>query len=181
MEFKPTVLNDVLLVVPNVIGDERGFFLESWNARDFAAAGVDVSFLQDNHSKSSQGILRGLHYQTQRTQGKLVRVLSGSVFDVVVDLRRHSSTFGCWLGGELSAENKHMLWIPPGFAHGFYVLSETAEFFYKCTDFYHPASEISIRWDSLELGINWPLIDGQAPQLSKKDREGISFAQAPTF
>lgn len=181
MEFNTTTVNDVLLIVPKVFGDERGFFLETWNQRVFAEAGIDQPFVQDNHSKSSQGILRGLHYQTEQTQGKLVRVVSGAVFDVAVDLRHDSSTFGRWIGVELSAENKHMLWVPPGFAHGFYVLSAEAEFVYKCTDFYHPQSEVSLRWDDPALGIDWPLVNGQPPQLSAKDAAGLSFKDAPKF
>ena len=181
MEFKPTPLDGVVLIEPRVFGDERGFFLESWNTRAFTEAGIDVPFVQDNHSKSRQGILRGLHYQTEHTQGKLVRVVGGAVFDVAVDLRRASPTFGRWYGIELSADNKRMLWVPPGFAHGFYVLSAEAEFLYKCTDFYHPAAEISLRWDDPALGIAWPLVGGHAPQLSAKDAAGLSFEQAPKF
>jgi dTDP-4-dehydrorhamnose 3,5-epimerase len=181
MEFKTTALNDVLLLAPKVFGDERGFFMETWSARSFADAGLQIAFVQDNHSRSRQGILRGLHYQTAHTQGKLVRVLSGAVFDVAVDMRRESSTFGRWLGVELSAENKQMLWVPPGFAHGFYVLSPEADFFYKCTDFYHPEAEVSVRWDDPQIGIEWPLATGGAPLLSAKDKEGLSFAAAPKF
>jgi dTDP-4-dehydrorhamnose 3,5-epimerase len=181
MEFKKTPLNDVLLIIPKVFGDERGFFMETWNEREFTAVGVATQFVQDNHSRSRQGILRGMHYQTEHAQGKLVRVLSGAVFDAVVDMRRGSSTFGRWYGAELSADNKHMLWIPPGFAHGFYVLSPEAEFFYKCTDFYHPQSEVSMRWDDPEVGIEWPLVDGKPPQLSAKDAESLGFAAAPKF
>jgi dTDP-4-dehydrorhamnose 3,5-epimerase len=181
MEFKKTSLNDVLLIIPKVFGDERGFFMETWNEREFTAVGVATQFVQDNHSRSRQGILRGMHYQTEHTQGKLVRVLSGAVYDAVVDMRRSSSTFGRWYGAELSADNKHMLWVPPGFAHGFYVLSPEAEFFYKCTDFYHPQSEVSMRWDDPEVGIEWPLVDGKPPQLSAKDAEGLGFVAAPKF
>jgi len=181
MKFETTALADVLLITPKVFGDERGFFMETWSERVFAEAGLDIHFVQDNHSKSGRGILRGLHYQTEHTQGKLVRVLSGSVFDVAVDMRRESPTFGQWIGVELSAENKQMLWIPPGFAHGFYVTSAEAEFFYKCTDFYHPQSEVSVRWDDPELNIQWPLIPDAAPQLSAKDEQGLSFAAAPLF
>ena len=181
MEFKKTSLKDVLLIVPKVFGDERGFFMETWSERVFADAGIDVEFVQDNLSRSRRGILRGLHYQTTQTQGKLVRVISGAVFDVVVDMRRHSPTFGRWYGVELSADNKLMLWVPPGFAHGFYVLSEEAEFFYKCTDFYHPQSEVAMRWDDPEIGIEWPLAIGGPPQLSPKDAAGLSFAAAPKF
>jgi dTDP-4-dehydrorhamnose 3,5-epimerase len=181
MKIETTPLQDLLLIEPRVFGDERGLFLESWNRRAFAEAGIDVDFVQDNHSRSRQGILRGLHYQTEQTQGKLVRVIRGSVFDVAVDLRRGSSTFGRWFGAELSEQNKRMLWIPPGFAHGFYVTSDEADFLYKCTDFYHPASEVSLRWDDPTLAIDWPLVDGAAPQLSAKDAAGLSFEAAPKF
>ncbi len=181
MNIETTPLQDLLLISPRVFGDERGFFFESWNQRAFSEAGIDVDFVQDNHSRSRRGILRGLHYQTQQTQGKLVRVIRGAVFDVAVDLRRDSPSFGRWFGTELSAENKRMLWVPPGFAHGFYVVSEEADFLYKCTDFYHPASEVSLRWDDPALGIDWPLVDGEAPQLSAKDAAGLDFADAPTF
>jgi dTDP-4-dehydrorhamnose 3,5-epimerase len=179
MEFKPTTLPGVLLIEPTVFGDERGFFLESWNARTFADAGLNLQFVQDNHSKSSRGILRGLHYQIEHTQGKLVRVTRGDVFDIAVDVRGDSPTLGQWYGVQLSGENKRMLWIPPGFAHGFYVLSAEAEFLYKCTDFYHPQSDVSIRWDDPDLAIDWPLIDGEAPLLSAKDAAGINFRDAP--
>lgn len=181
MEFKPTPLDGVVLIEPQVFGDDRGFFLESWNARAFAEAGIDARFVQDNHSKSRQGILRGLHYQTKHSQGKLVRVASGAVFDVVVDLRRSSPTYSRWHGIELSAENKRMLWVPPGFAHGFYVLSAEAEFLYKCTDFYHPEAEVSLRWNDPELAIAWPLVGGQAPWLSAKDTAALGFAEVPKF
>lgn len=181
MEFKPTALDGVLLIEPKVFGDERGFFMETWNASVFADAGLDIHFVQDNHSRSRQGILRGLHYQTEQTQGKLVRVVSGSVFDVAVDMRAQSPTFGRWIGVELSAANKRMLWIPPGFAHGFYVTSPEAEFLYKCTDFYHPQSEVSVRWNDPELNIDWPLVDNAPPQLSAKDSAGFDFSAAPKF
>jgi dTDP-4-dehydrorhamnose 3,5-epimerase len=181
MEFKTTPLKDVLIAVPKVFGDERGFFMETWSERIFADAGIEHEFVQDNLSRSRQGILRGLHYQTEHTQGKLVRVIEGAVFDVAVDMRRDSPSFGRWFGLELSADNKLMLWVPPGFAHGFYVLSEEAQFFYKCTDFYHPQSEVSVRWDDPEIGIEWPLVNGEKPQLSPKDIDGLSFAAAPKF
>jgi dTDP-4-dehydrorhamnose 3,5-epimerase len=179
MEFKPTPLPGVLLIEPAVFGDERGFFLESWNARTFADAGLNLQFVQDNHSKSGRGILRGLHYQIEHTQGKLVRVTRGEVFDVAVDIRGDSPTLGQWYGVQLSGENKRMLWIPPGFAHGFYVLSAEAEFLYKCTDFHHPQSEVSIRWDDPDLAIDWPLIGSEVPLLSAKDAAGINFRDAP--
>jgi len=170
-----------MLFRPKVFGDARGFFLESWNRQKFAAAGLDTDFVQDNHSRSSRNILRGLHYQVQNTQGKLVRVTSGVVFDVAVDLRRSSPTFGRWVGAELSAENNHQLWVPPGFAHGFLVLSETADFQYKCTDYYSPAHERSILWSDPGIGIRWPLTAGAAPQLSAKDATGVSLRDAETF
>lgn len=163
MKLIETAISDVKILEPKVFGDERGFFLESWNANTFAALGLDLQFVQDNHSRSRQGILRGLHYQLQNPQGKLVRVTQGAVFDVAVDIRRSSPTFGQWVGVELSASNHRMLWIPAGFAHGFYVLSESADFQYKCTDFYNPAAEKSILWNDSDLNISWPLVNGQAP------------------
>ena len=181
MTFEPTPLDGVLLIRPRVFGDERGFFLESWNARAFADAGLDARFVQDNHSRSRRGILRGLHFQTECVQGKLVRVTSGRVYDVVVDLRRSSPSFGQWFGTELSADAHDMLWMPPGFAHGFYVLSDYADFLYKTTDYYHPASEVSLRWDDPQLAIDWPLADGESPILSDKDRAGLDWKQIPTF
>ena len=181
MQLVATAIPAVLIVEPSVFGDARGFFCETWNRRAFADAGLDIDFVQDNHSKSAQGILRGLHFQTEHTQGKLVRVTAGEVFDVAVDLRRASPTFGKWVGVTLSAANKRMLWVPPGFAHGFYVTGEYAEFLYKCSDYYHPASEVSIRWDDPDIGIDWPLAGGAAPSLSAKDAAGLSFAEAPKF
>lgn len=178
MQFTPTAIPDVILVEPRVFDEERGFFMETWQARRFAAAGLDLHFVQDNHSRSAQGVLRGLHYQVQQTQGKLVRVVAGEVFDVAVDLRRGSPTLGRWVGVTLSAANKRQLWIPPGFAHGFYVTSETAEFLYKCTDFYAPEHERSLRWDDPQLAIAWPLVGGAAPTLSAKDAAGVPFAEA---
>ena len=168
-----------MLIKPKVFGDERGFFLETFRQSEFEQHCGNFQFVQDNHSKSRQGILRGLHYQLQQTQGKLVRVTRGSVFDVAVDMRRGSPTFGQWCGNLLSAENKHMFWVPPGFAHGFYVLSESAEFVYKCTDYYHPASEVSLSWNDADLSIDWPLVDGRPPLLSSKDAEAFSFKDAP--
>ena len=170
MQVSRCDIPNVLNITPTVHGDERGFFMESWNARTFAEYGIDAVFVQDNHSRSLQGTLRGLHYQqSPHAQGKLVRVTVGEVFDVAVDIRHGSSTFGCWVGEYLSAQNKAMLWIPPGFAHGFYVTSEVAEFQYKCTDFYAPESEATIRWDDPELGIDWPINKGGMPKLSAKD------------
>lgn len=179
MQFDATPLAGVYLLTPRVFGDERGFFLESWNAATFRDADFDFSFVQDNHSRSAQGILRGLHYQTRYTQGKLVRVTSGQVFDVVVDLRRDSPTLGKSYGVILDAVDHRMLWIPPGFAHGFYVMSEFADFQYKCTDRYDPDSEVSIAWNDPDLSIDWPLVEGRAPSLSGKDEQGIPFADAP--
>ena len=181
MKFDPTPLADVFLLTPRVFGDERGFFMESWNAETFREAGFDLQFVQDNHSRSAGGILRGMHYQTEHTQGKLVRVTSGSVFDVVVDLRRSSPTLGRWYGVTLDAVEHRMLWIPPGFAHGFYVTSEVADFQYKCTELYHPESEISLAWDDPTVGIEWPLLAGQAPSLSAKDAQGLPWDQIPLF
>ena len=178
----PTSLPGVLLLKPQIFGDARGFFYESFNARDFAqATGVDLPFVQDNHSKSARGVLRGLHYQIQQPQGKLVRVIAGSIFDVAVDMRRSSPHFGQSFVTELSAENGQQLWVPPGFAHGFLVTSDSAEFLYKTTDYYAPAFERSLRWDDAELGINWPLADGALPQLAAKDQAALTFAQADCY
>ncbi len=172
-----TAIADVLLLEPKVFGDDRGFFYESFNAKTFReATGVDVQFVQDNHSKSARNVLRGLHYQVEQAQGKLVRVVQGEVFDVAVDIRKGSPTFGQWVGEILSAENKRQLWIPAGLAHGFVVLSETAEFLYKTTDYYAPVHERCIAWNDPELAITWP-IDGE-PLLSAKDVAGMSFRQA---
>lgn len=172
-----TELADVLILEPKVFGDERGFFFESFNARAFAqATGLTREFVQDNHSRSTRGVLRGLHYQLQQPQGKLVRVTAGEVYDVAVDLRQGSRTFGRWLGVHLSAENKRQLWVPEGFAHGFLVLSEFAEFLYKTTEYYAPEHERCIRWDDPTLAIDWPL-QGK-PQLSAKDQAGVAFAAA---
>ena len=181
MKFTPTRIPDVVLVEPKVFGDDRGFFMETWQARTFAAAGIDVAFVQDNHSRSRLGTLRGLHYQLQQPQGKLVRCVMGSVFDVAVDMRRSSPTFGQWVGEVLSAENRRQLWVPAGFAHGFLVLSESADFVYKCTDYYNPASEQSLAWNDARVGVQWPFPEGVLPLLSKKDSEGKSFADAEYF
>jgi dTDP-4-dehydrorhamnose 3,5-epimerase len=178
----PTAIADVLIIEPKVFGDERGWFTESFNAQDFLdATGMNVSFVQDNHSFSRQSILRGMHYQLEKTQGKLVRVISGSVYDVAVDLRKSSPTYGKWVGIELSAENHKQLWIPPGFAHGFLVLSPTAEFLYKTTDYYHPQSEACLAWNDPSVAIQWPLPAGVAPNLNAKDAAGLSWDQAPKF
>jgi dTDP-4-dehydrorhamnose 3,5-epimerase len=176
----PTAIPDVLVIEPAVFGDARGFFFESWNAQAFdRIAGREVRFVQDNHSASARGVLRGLHYQIQQPQGKLVRVVSGEVYDVAVDLRRSSPTFGRWVGERLSAENKRMLWVPEGFAHGFLVLSERAEFLYKTTDYYAPAHERSLLWNDPRLAIEWPL-EGE-PVLKPKDAAGTPLAEAETF
>src|SRR5690606_3684502 len=181
MQFKPLSIPDVVLVEPRVFGDGRGFFLESWVRSKFAAGGIDVDFVQDNHSASHQWVLRGLHYQLGRPQGKLVRVVAGEVFDVAVDLRRSSPTFGRAVGERLSAENKRMLWVPPGFAHGFLVLSERAEFLYKCTDYYDPASERVLLWSDPSLGIEWPIPRGVEPVLSERDAQGLPRASAECY
>lgn len=181
MKFIPSSIPDVILIEPAVFGDHRGFFMETWQRKTFAENGIDYDFVQDNHSKSTHGILRGLHYQMEQTQGKLVRVVEGAVFDVAVDMRASSPTFGEWVGYELSAENKKMLWVPPGFAHGFYVMSESAEFVYKCTDYYAPEHERSLLWNDAELAIDWKLVDGKAPILSGKDAEAPIFKNAEKF
>lgn len=180
MKIIETSIPDVLIIEPKVFGDERGFFYESFNAAAFeAATGLKRQFVQDNHSKSQRGVLRGLHYQIQQPQGKLVRVVAGEVFDVAVDLRRSSPSFGRWTGTRLSAENQRQLWIPEGFAHGFVVLSETAEFLYKTTDYYAPEHERSLLWNDPELGIDWPL--DTPPQLSAKDQSGKLLRDAELF
>ena len=181
MQFLPTEIKDVVVVEPEIFGDQRGFFMETWHARKFAEAGICADFVQDNHSRSRQGILRGLHYQTQQPQGKLVRVVQGEVFDVAVDLRSSSLTFGRWVGFILSESNRKMLWIPPGFAHGFYVLSPTAELVYKCTDFYAPAFERTLIWNDTDVKISWPLLGGAAPELSEKDAAGVTFKNAECY
>lgn len=180
MELIETNLPDVLIIQPRVFGDDRGFFLESWNAETFAAAGLDLNFVQDNHSRSARGVLRGLHYQQPEPQGKLVRVTAGRAFDVAVDIRQSSPTFGQWTGVELSAANKRLFWIPPGFAHGFLALEDGTDFLYKCTAFYRPAYDHSIRWDDPAIGIDWPL-EGITPQLSAKDAGAKSLAEAELF
>ena len=180
MEFIHMEIPEVVLIRPKVFGDARGFFFESWEARKFSQAGLDADFVQDNCSSSVENTLRGLHYQIQQPQGKLVRVTVGEVFDVAVDIRRSSPTFGKWVGAILSAGNKQQMWVPPGFAHGFYVLSTVAEFFYKCTDFYAPQYERTIRWDDPQLAIDWPL-QGRTPLLSTKDRSGLTLAAAELY
>ena len=181
MQVVDTSIADVKIIEPKVFGDERGFFMETFRNDWFKEHCADVEFVQDNHSKSRQGILRGLHYQLKHTQGKLVRVTSGEVYDVAVDMRKSSSTFGQWVGVYLSAQNQRQLWVPAGFAHGFYVTSESAEFVYKCTDYYHPESEVSVKYDDATLDIEWPLVNGEAPSLSAKDADGLPFQKAPTF
>jgi dTDP-4-dehydrorhamnose 3,5-epimerase len=180
MKVTPTGMAEVLLLEPRVFGDSRGFFLESFNQKAFeAATGVALPFVQDNHSRSARGVLRGLHYQLRQPQGKLVRVARGAVFDVAVDIRRGSPGFGRWVGAELSEENQRQMWVPPGFAHGFLVLSESADVLYKTTDYYAPEHERCIAWDDPAIGVQWPL-DG-APRLSEKDRQGRSLAAAELF
>lgn len=182
LKVTSTAIVDVLVIEPKVFGDNRGWFMESFNANDFArATGIDVQFVQDNHSFSRQWTLRGMHYQLKRTQGKLVSVTVGSVFDVAVDLRKHSSTFGQWVGVELSAENHKQLWVPPGFAHGFLVLSEEAEFLYKTTDYYDPSSEVCLSWCDETVGIRWPIAQGKQALLNAKDAAGLAWDTAPKF
>jgi dTDP-4-dehydrorhamnose 3,5-epimerase len=181
VKFHRTPIADVILVEPQVFADARGFFLESWQAPKFQAAGIDATFVQDNHSRSAQWTLRGMHLQVEHTQGKLVRVAKGSAFDVVVDLRRTSPSFGRWWGKELSDQNHQMLWIPPGLAHGILVTSESADFLYKCTDVYSPTHERTLAWDDPTVGIEWPLPPGVTPNLSGKDLAGKSFADIEKF
>jgi dTDP-4-dehydrorhamnose 3,5-epimerase len=184
MKVTRTAIPEVLVLEPKVFGDARGFFLESYNERVFReAAGLDVSFVQDNHSRSGKGVLRGLHYQVRQPQGKLVRAVRGRVFDVAVDVRRSSPTFGRWVGAELSEDNHRQLWVPPGFAHGFVVLSESADFLYKTTDYYAPEHERCIAWDDPAIGVDWGLAAGgiQQPQLSSKDRNGTPLASSELF
>lgn len=176
-----TALPGVAIFEPRLFGDERGFFMETWNRRTFASLGVDVAFVQDNHSRSARGVLRGLHYQLRQTQGKLLRVVAGRAYDVAVDVRRSSPTFGRWVGVELSAENQRQLWVAPGFAHGFLSLSDGTELLYKCTDFYAPEHERCILWSDPALGIDWPLAGVGAPQLSARDATGTLLAEAEVF
>ncbi|MDP2827043.1 MAG: dTDP-4-dehydrorhamnose 3,5-epimerase [Sulfuricellaceae bacterium] len=180
MKIISTAIPDVLIIEPKVFGDDRGFFFESFNARQFAeGTGLDLDFVQDNHSRSARNVLRGLHYQIKQPQGKLVRVVAGAVFDVAVDVRRRSATFGQWVGMELSAENKRMLWIPPGFAHGFVVRSEYAEFLYKTTDYWAPEHERCIIWNDEQLAIDWGISEN--PSLSGKDQQGCALRDAEVF
>jgi dTDP-4-dehydrorhamnose 3,5-epimerase len=181
MKFHKTPIADVLLIEPQVFGDDRGFFMETWQALKFEAAGVDANFVQDNHSRSTQWTLRGMHMQVAHTQGKLVRVASGSVFDVVVDLRRASPSFGQWWGTELSDQNHSMVWVPAGLAHGMLVTSASADFLYKCTDIYSPTHERTLAWNDRTVGIKWPIPAGIQPNLSAKDLKGRSFAEIEKF
>ncbi len=182
MNVRPASIPDVLVIEPTVYGDDRGFFMESWNARGFAAAGLDVAFVQDNHSRSGRGVLRGLHYQVRQPQGKLVRVVSGEIWDVAVDLRRSSPSFGRWTGERLDAASHRMMWIPPGFAHGFLVLSGHADVLYKTSDYYAPEHERSLLWSDPALGIDWPLAEvGGSLVTSERDRLGRPLAEAETF
>ena len=181
MKIINTDIPDVKLIEPKVFSDDRGFFMETYQQRVFAEAGLPTEFVQDNHSGSRQGILRGLHYQLKQSQGKLVRVVVGEVFDAAVDLRKSSPTFGQWTGAVLSAENKRALWVPPGFGHGYYVLSDWAEFVYKVTDFYAPEWERTILWNDPQIGIQWPLVNGQTPVISGKDAAGKLLSQAELF
>jgi dTDP-4-dehydrorhamnose 3,5-epimerase len=182
LQVTPTAIPEVLIIEPKVFGDNRGWFTESFNANDFAkVTGLDVQFVQDNHSFSRQWTLRGMHYQLKHTQGKLVRVTAGSVFDVVVDLRKDSSTFSKWVGLELSSENHKQVWVPPGFAHGFLALSETAEFLYKTTDYYEPSSEVCLSWCDPTVKIDWPIPLGKQALLNAKDAAGLAWGAAPKF
>lgn len=177
-EFIPSEISDVVEIIPRLFGDDRGYFMETWNSEDFLQVGIDVPFLQDNQSRSVQGTLRGLHYQKKHAQGKLVRVIRGEIFDVAVDIRKWSDSFGKWVGRTLTAEKNNMLWIPPGFAHGFYVMSESSEFLYKCTDRYAPEHEAALSWNDPDLNIDWPIIANSEPLLSEKDQNGSAFAEA---
>jgi dTDP-4-dehydrorhamnose 3,5-epimerase len=181
MQFIPTRIEGVVLIKPKLFGDSRGFFMETWQEQKFAAAGISARFVQDNHSRSSKWTLRGMHYQIQQPQGKLVRVVRGSVFDVAVDLRASSPTFGEWVGTELDDRDNHMLWVPPGFAHGFLALSESVDLIYRCTDFYAPQHERAIAWNDHRLGIAWPLPAGVQPLLAPKDKAAPAIDRAEVF
>ncbi|GAB4402294.1 MAG: dTDP-4-dehydrorhamnose 3,5-epimerase [Anaerolineales bacterium] len=181
MEFIPTQIPDIILIKPKVYEDPRGYFMETYRVDRFSAGGIPQSFVQENQSRSQKGVLRGLHYQIQQAQGKLVRVIAGEVFDIAVDIRRSSPTFGQWVGITLSVENRHQLWIPEGFAHGFYVTSDYAEVVYKVTDYYAPEWERSILWNDPKIGVEWPLFDNLPPTLSKKDLDGKLLADAEIF
>lgn len=179
MKVTSTTIPEILIFEPTVHGDDRGYFMETWRKSFMEEQGLQYDFVQDNQSSSSQGILRGLHYQLKQPQGKLVRVVSGEIFDVAVDMRKNSTSFGAWVGVVLSAENKKQLWVPPGFAHGFYVMSKQAEMTYKCTDYYKHSDEYSLLWNDAQLGIQWPLTT--EPVLSAKDRQGLLFSEAPSY
>ena len=181
MEFEPTRLPEVVLIKPRVFGDSRGFFFETWQQQKFAAAGIDVRFVQDNHSHSIRHTLRGLHFQIQHPQGKLIRVARGEVFDVALDIRRSSPRFGQWVGVRLTDTNHHMLWVPPGFAHGYLALSEEIDLLYQCTDFYAPEHERAIRWNDPQLGVQWPLASDVTPILSGKDQIAPLFKEAQSY
>lgn len=181
MRFTPTRIPEVIIVDPDVFDDDRGFFMETWHEKAFEAAGIDARFVQDNHSSSPRGILRGLHYQVERPQGKLIRVVVGEAFDVAVDLRRSSPTFGQWAGATLSAANKRSIWIPPGFAHGFVVTGEAADMIYRCTDYYSPQHERTLRWDDKDVGIEWPLDVIEQPILSARDADGALLKDAEVY
>jgi len=181
MQFADTKLSGIVLVEPKVFEDERGFFFESYHKRLFNEQGIALEFVQDNHSRSKQGALRGMHYQIQQPQGKLVRVILGEIYDVAVDLRKSSPTFGQWIGFYISADNKKQIYIPPGFAHGFYVVSEWAEVLYKATDYYAPQWERTLLWNDTHINISWPLLEGKAPLLSPKDATGLPFHKAEVY
>ncbi len=181
MKYEPLSIPEVVLITPEVLGDHRGLFMETWRSEHFFKAGINADFVQENQSESYKATLRGLHYQIQQPQGKLVRVVSGEIFDVAVDLRRSSVTFGRWAGAMLTEENRAMLWIPPGFAHGFYVVSEAAQMIYKCTDYYAPNYDRSIAWDDPEIGIEWPFADDVSPLLSSKDQNAKYLRNAEVY
>ncbi len=181
MEFTATQIPDVIVIDPVVFEDSRGFFMETWQARKYSDAGIDAVFMQDSQSRSARGTIRGLHYQIEQAQGKLIRVIQGEAFDVLVDLRKSSATFGQWVGEVLSAGNRKMIWVPPGFAHGFLVLSESAEFEYRCTDYYAPEHQRTLQWDDPDIGIDWPLQDGQKPLMSEKDLAGVALKDAEVY
>jgi len=181
MQFIPTRIGEVVLIKPKIFGDSRGFFMETWQEEKFAAAGIPAKFVQENHSRSGQWTLRGMHYQVRQTQGKLVRVVRGRIFDVAVDLRASSPTFGQWVGAELDDREHHMLWVPPGFAHGFLALSESVDFLYSCTDFYAPQHERALAWNDPRVGIEWPLPEGTEPLLAPKDQAAPGIDRAEVF
>ncbi len=181
MEFRATQIPDVIVIDPVVFEDPRGFFMETWQARKYSDAGIDAVFVQDSQSRSARGTIRGLHYQIEQAQGKLIRVIQGEAFDVLVDLRKSSATFGQWVGEVLSAGNRKIIWVPPGFAHGFQVLSDSAEFEYRCTDYYAPEHERTLRWDDPDIGIDWRLQGGQEPLMSAKDLAGVALKDADVY